>query len=64
MLLAILESRPPYAVDIDSALGGTMPRAVARVLARGIGSVLTLLAGTLILLPIQLALATRRRPGS
>jgi NADH dehydrogenase len=62
MLLAILETRPPFADEIDRAVGGNMPVAIARVALRGLGSILGLVVGTVLLLPLRLASAARRSP--
>jgi NADH dehydrogenase len=62
ILLAILESRPPYSDRIDSALGGSAVLVLARLAARGLGSLLYLAAGALWLVPVRLVLGVRGEP--
>lgn len=62
LLLAILETRAPYSDRIDSALGGPGFLVIARVALRGTWSVLYLVVGALVLLPVWIALAVRGEP--
>jgi NADH dehydrogenase len=59
MLLAILESRSPYAEYIDKPLGGTPAGAIVRLGVRGVVALIGLLAGTLLLLPVRAVAALR-----
>jgi hypothetical protein len=60
ILLAILETRPPYANRIDLAPGGSPLMAVAAVAGRGLLSLLALAVGTLTLVPLRLFFIGRR----
>jgi hypothetical protein len=59
LLLAILESRSPFSESIDMPLGGSAAGAIARVGLRGVVALLGLLVGTVVLLPVRVALALR-----
>lgn len=54
LLLAILETSAPTYALLDRVDAVSKPRLVLRLAARTTGSVLALLAGTLLLLPMQL----------
>jgi hypothetical protein len=54
MLLAILESRPPFSRRIDAAPAGGPAVALAAVVLRGLSSLLALAIGTIFLLPLRL----------
>jgi NADH dehydrogenase len=57
LLLAILETRPPFSRMIDAPLGGGPAGAVVRIGASGLLAIAGLAAGTVVLLPIRLAFA-------
>ena len=59
ILLAILEVHPRFSQDIDKALGGSLPSVIGRVGASSLAAVLFLVAGTLLLGPLRLALVMR-----
>jgi NADH dehydrogenase len=63
LLLAILETCPPYFQQFDAPLGGTAVGAVLRLFATGLGAGLSLIVGSLLLLPVRIffALAGGRR---
>ena len=62
MLLAILETRAPFSDRIDEASGGSAPAAIVRVALRAGWSLLHLVAGALILVPMRLVSGGRREP--
>ena len=57
MLLALLETRPPFSGMIDRATGGPAILAIARLAVRSVGSLLSLLAGLVVFVPLRLVLA-------
>jgi len=57
LLLAILETRPPFHQTIDTAIGGSVPSRIASLAITMAGALLTLLAGTLIFVPTRVVLA-------
>lgn len=57
LLLAILETRPPFHETIDTAVGGSLPLLLARLSFKTGGALLGLLAGTLIFVPARAVLA-------
>ena len=59
MLLAILESRAPYAESIDKPLGGSLPGAIVRLSLQGFVAVAGLVLGTIVLLPVRAVTALR-----
>ena len=59
ILLAILEVHPRFSQDIDRALGESLPWVIARVGLRSLAAVLFLVAGTLLLTPVRIALVMR-----
>jgi NADH dehydrogenase len=62
MLLAILETRAPYSDRIDGAPGGPVSLTMARLALRGMWSMLHLIAGAVILVPMRLVLGGRVEP--
>lgn len=62
MLLAILETRPPFSNRIDQAVEGPGLLLAGRLVFRGIVATLGLIAGTLLLAPLQILLSRRRDP--
>jgi nucleoside-diphosphate-sugar epimerase len=57
LLLAILETRPPFSEAIDQAVGGSMPVLFIRLGARTAAALVSLLVGTLIFTPTRIVLA-------
>lgn len=57
LLLAILETRPPFSQAIDQAVGGALPVLLIRLGARTAVALASLVAGTLIFTPTRLVLA-------
>jgi len=57
MLLAILETRPPFHQAIDAAVGGSLAWVLIRLSFTTGGALLGLLAGTLIFVPARVVLA-------
>ena len=57
LLLAILETRPPFSQAIDQAVGGSMPMLFIRLGARTAAALVSLLVGTLIFTPTRLVMA-------
>jgi nucleoside-diphosphate-sugar epimerase len=62
ILLAILETRAPYSDAIDSALGGPALLVIARVAWRGVWSLVWLVVGAALLVPVRIALSLRGEP--
>jgi hypothetical protein len=62
ILLAILETRAPYSDTIDRALGGPGVLVMTRVALRGVWSLAWLVAGTVLLVPVRIALMLRGEP--
>ena len=61
LLLAILETAPPFHRELDAVRGSVFSQAL--LLAAGVGGwALALALGTLVLLPARLALGGERRP--
>lgn len=61
LLLAILETRPPFHERIDRAIDGPLALVVARLVLRTTGAALSLLAGTVVFLPIRVVVALTER---
>lgn len=59
LLLAILETRPPFSETIDASIVGSPPVLLARLVLKTTGALLSLVAGTVIFTPIRAALALR-----
>lgn len=57
LLLAILETRPPFHQTIDQTVGGSLPLLLARLSFKTGGALLGLLAGMLIFVPTRAVLA-------
>ncbi len=57
LLLAILETRPPFSTMIDQALGGSTLLLLIRLGARTAAALISLLVGTLIFTPTRIVLA-------
>jgi NADH dehydrogenase len=62
ILLAILETRPPFSDRIDEALGGSRWWVFARIAWKGLGSVAYLVAGAVWLVPARLIQGARGVP--
>jgi hypothetical protein len=60
LLLAILETRPPFHKAID-APPGTGLRMWASLLAKGLGAAVSLVAGAFVFMPVRLILALTRK---
>jgi nucleoside-diphosphate-sugar epimerase len=56
LLLAILETRPPFSQAIDQAVGGSLPVLLLRLGARTAAALASLVAGTLIFTPARIVL--------
>jgi len=63
LLLALLETRPPFHDAIDRATGGPMPVLFLRIAIKGAGSMLSLLVGVLVLVPMRVVLAVSGKRG-
>lgn len=61
LLLAILETRPPFHGLIDKTVDGPAPLVVVRLVTRTTGAVLCLLVGALVFLPTRAVLTLARR---
>ena len=61
LLLALLETRGPFYVAIDRVPDGSRPRLLAGLAVAASGSLLRLLAGTIVLAPVRLVLALGAR---
>ncbi len=61
LLLAILETHPPFHQTIDKSLSGAVPLVVARLTVSTAGALLSLLAGMLIFVPTRVVLALLAR---
>jgi hypothetical protein len=59
LLLAILETRPPFHHTIDRAPGGTKGALVWQLAATGVSAVAFALTGAVVLMPLHLASALR-----
>ncbi len=57
LLLAILETRPPFSQAIDQAVGGSLPMLFIRLGVRTAAALVSLLVGTLIFTPTRIVLA-------
>jgi hypothetical protein len=57
LLLAILETRPPFSQRIDQGIGGSTTIVIVRLGLTALGAALSLLAGTLIFLPVRVVSA-------
>ena len=57
LLLAILETRPPFHQTIDKAIEGSMPVLIVRLGLTAAGALFSLVAGTLIFAPARMVLA-------
>jgi len=57
LLLAVLETRPPFSHAIDQAVGGSMPVLFIRLGARTAAALVSLLVGILIFTPLRVVLS-------
>jgi hypothetical protein len=55
LLLAILETCPPYYQGIDAPVGGGPARAILRLVGNGVVSLASLAAGSIVLVPMRIA---------
>jgi hypothetical protein len=61
LLLAILETRPPFHGKIDQAIGGPAVLVLARLALRTAGAAMSLVAGIMILFPTRVVLALTQK---
>ena len=57
LLLALLETRAPFHLEVDRAVGGSTPMAMARITLTSVLAVVSLIAGAVLLAPAHAVLA-------